>query len=310
MPWVVVDLVRAELDRVGERISGRFTGGEPRLCPGRRKDVFFWTKRIFGAGSCLLAGVLAGACGGCAAVSRSQQVSYQGYGGTAIVSADGRTITVGPYPEVGCPATVTPVARESATQVALFLEYVTPPGPPSCLNVGVAEPMVGACDIRLAQPLGARKLADGATGRAIAWISARLVLRPAALPAGYRFNDLIPAADLSRRLGPAGAVQFYDSPDTPAAVEITQSAGVSPRMPGPGAGGWTAIRVRGHRGRAACNLITWRENGLTDFIVVRTQNGPDEPQVLSTQQLIAIADSAPAYDPGPLPTSSLCTQTR
>ena len=288
-------------------MSGSRAGyqGEPRLCAGRRRDVIFWTKRTFGAGSYLLAGMLAGACGGCAAVSSGQQVSYQGYGGTAIVSADGRTVTVGPYPEAGCPATVAPVTRESATQWALFLEYVTPPGPPSCLRVGVAEPLVEACDIRLAEPLGTRKLADGATGRAIAWISARLVLRPAVLPAGYRFSDLIPAADLSRRLGPAGAVQFYGSPDTPAAMEITQSAG-SLRIPGLGAGGWTAIRVRGHPGRAGRNVITWRENGLTDFIVTGTQNGPDEPQVLSTRQLIAIAGSAPAHNPGPLPTSSLC----
>jgi hypothetical protein len=48
-------------------------------------------------------------------------------------------------------------------------------------------------------------------------------------------------------------------------------------------------------------MITWRENGLTDLIVVGVQNGPDEPQVLSTQQLIAIADSASAYNSEPVP---------
>jgi hypothetical protein len=36
-------------------------------------------------------------------------------------------------------------------------------------------------------------------------------------------------------------------------------------------------------------------------MVVGIQNGPTDPQVLNTQQLIAIADSAPAYNTGALP---------
>src|SRR5438552_12572573 len=115
--------------------------------------------------SCLLGGLLVAACSGCASVGSGPhggQVAYRGYGGTAIVSADGRTITVGPY--LGdCPAKVTPAARESATGVALYLEYATPPNPPSCAHAMAA--IVDARDIRLREPLGNRKLTDGVTGQ-------------------------------------------------------------------------------------------------------------------------------------------------
>ena len=69
---------------------------------------------------------------------------------------------------------------------------------------------------------------------------------------------------------------------------IEQSAGRL-QVLGPGPAGWTAIRVRGLPGRATRNLITWRENGLTDLIMVAS---PQWPQVLTTTQLVAMADSA------------------
>lgn len=219
------------------------------------------------------------------------QVSYQGYGGTAIVSTDGRTVTVGQF-GTSCPAKVMAVARESATRVALVLQLLTPDNPPPCLPS--AAPIVPSQAIRLHAPLGSRKLVDGATGRATAWISARLVLRPAALPAGYRLTELIPAADISRAQspGPRGCKQFYRSQRDANELEIVQSAG-SVQIPGAGSGGWTRIRVRGYAGRASRNLITWRENGLTDYVLIGEQS-PGGAQVLSTRQLIAIADSAPA----------------
>ena len=58
-----------------------------------------------------------------------QVVSYQGYGGTAIVSMDGRTITVGQFASGSCGTTVKAVARESATRVALLLRFSTPRNP-------------------------------------------------------------------------------------------------------------------------------------------------------------------------------------
>ena len=141
---------------------------------------------------------------------------------------------------------------------------------------------------------------DGVTGREIAWISGRFVLRPAALPAAYRLTEVVPQASLvdSPRTGPAGAVQLFRSPGTAAELEIAQSAGNVP-IPGPGPGGWISIRIRGHAGLATRNLITWRENGLTDVISVL--NGRDDLQVLTTGQLLAIADSAPDYNTQPLP---------
>lgn len=247
--------------------------------------------------SLVIAGLLVASCS--ASTGTSSHVSYQGYSGTAVVSADGRTIMVGPYLSGGCSATVTAVARESTTEVALFLQGV--PSNRQCSGPTEVAASVPAQDIRLVQPLGSRKMVDGATGRAIAWISARLMLRPAALPVGYRLTEVAPAVELGRTEspGPAGVTQFYGSPHGADALEIAQGAGGF-QVPGPGTGGWTSIRVRGQSGRATRNLITWRQNGLTDFIVVGRQNGPDEPQVMSTQQLIAIANSSPAYYTGPL----------
>ncbi len=220
-------------------------------------------------------------------------MSYQGYGGTAVVSADGQTILVGPYMSGGCVAAVTAVARQSTTKIALFLQAVTKPG--GCQNGMNEAGLVPAQDIRLAQPLASRKLVDGATGGVIAWLSARLMLRPTALPAGYPPTGVAPAVTWPRAGSsePAGIYQFYSLPHGADPLEIAQSAG-SPQVPGPGPGGWITIRVRGQSGCATRNVITWRENGLTDFIVVGGLDGPDEPQLLTTRQLIAIADSAPA----------------
>jgi hypothetical protein len=53
-------------------------------------------------------------------------VTYQGYAGTAIISADGRTLVVGPY-GLDCGSRVTVVALEGVAKVALFLQY-TPAG--------------------------------------------------------------------------------------------------------------------------------------------------------------------------------------
>jgi hypothetical protein len=250
------------------------------------------SRRMRGVLVAAITGCLA-AVGGCAVIAsgaRGQVVSLQGYGGTAIVSADGRTVTVGPYlPD--CPAKVTVVARQSATQVALFLQHLTPAHPPPCRQAMSA--LVDSQDVRLHAPLCSRKLVDGTTGRATAFISARLVLRPTALPAGFRLFELIPAINHSRPQspGPAGCVQFYSWHGDPNYLEIVQSAG-SLHVPGPAKGGLTTIRVRGHPGRAARNLITWREHGLTDYLLAGP--GPAGPQALSTQQLISIADSAPA----------------
>jgi hypothetical protein len=82
----------------------------------------------------------------------------------------------------------------------------------------------------------------------------------------------------------------YRGKTLPNELVITQGAGKL-TVSKPTTGGWTPITVRGHAGHAAHNAITWQENGLTDIIAIGV---PDSPQLLTTEQLIAIADSAPA----------------
>ncbi|MDR2987233.1 MAG: hypothetical protein LBV34_20585 [Nocardiopsaceae bacterium] len=244
-------------------------------------------------------GCIAALSPGCGVISGTggQVVSYQGYRGTAIVSKDGRTITVGEFGSASCGATVRAVARESASRVALLVRSSTPRQTPSFCKYGVAPVITTSQNSRLHTPLGSRTLVDGRTGRATAWISARLVLRPTRVPLGYRLaNRIIPAADLTRAqsAGPAGCTQFYRSPKKSNELAIIQTAGKLPRSVTPQVIGGHPIRVRGHAGRASRNVITWREDGLTDYILIFGDQSPqDLPQLLTTQQLIGIAESAP-----------------
>jgi hypothetical protein len=204
------------------------------------------------------------------------------------------------YPAGSCTASITPVARESGTQVSLFLQYV----PLSSYHIPCGKDFArrGAYNIQLRAPLGNRILVDGATGQATASISARLVLRPAALPDGFRLDQLYAAPDLfAQRPRPAGCLQSYTpNKNVYGELVIVQSAGpVKLPFVLPGPGGWISIMVRRHRGHAAPNVITWRENGLTDYVAVYSL--PSGMTLLSTQQLIAIADSAPAVNSRPIP---------
>jgi hypothetical protein len=61
----------------------------------------------------------------------------------------------------------------------------------------------------------------------------------------------------------------------------------------PGSGPLTPILVRGHGGLPTVNAITWREHGLSVLFPVYSVSSPPARVVLSTRQLIAIADSAP-----------------
>jgi hypothetical protein len=186
---------------------------------------------------------LSSGCGMIGSRAGGQVTTYQGYGGTAIVSADGRTITVGPYLP-SCPARGSVVARESPAHVALFVRYVTPAHPGPCPQAMAA--LVVSQNVSLRSPVASRKLIDGGTGRPIASISARFVLRPKALPPGARLFQLIPAIDRARPQspGPAECTQFYTRRGVSDYLEIVQSAG-SLQIPEPGRGGWKVIRVGG-----------------------------------------------------------------
>ena len=228
---------------------------------------------IVGAGS--LVTVLAGCAG-------QQPALLQGYAGTAIVSSDGRTLIVGPY-GLQCGDTVTVVAQENRAKVSLFVQYM--PGGPACFPGEGAMAMVPEQHIQLRAALAHRKLVDGKTGTATQWLSARLVLRPRFIPAGFRSTGLLPW--MSSSLYPDGVrsaacMQIYHLRNRVQEFEIIQSAaGLQLQH----RGGWKPIRVRGQPGQAAAGVITWREEGLTNFM--------SASEGLTTAQLIAIADSAP-----------------
>jgi hypothetical protein len=169
---------------------------------------------------------------GCGNASRAsgQVVSCQGYGGTAIVSTDGRTITTGEF-GASCPAKVKAVARETATRVALFLQLSTPRNPPSCPNAAAA--IIPAQNVRLRAPLGSRKLVNGRTGR----------------PTGVDQRPVHSAP--------------HSSPGQR-----------SPSRADPGSG----------PGQGAKPRPGW---------MTGVQNPQNSPEMLSTQQLIAIAESSP-----------------
>jgi len=214
-------------------------------------------------------------------------VTYQGYSGSAIVSADGRTLVVGPY-GLECGSTVTVVAREGVAKVGLFLQYT----PARQCNPGEgAMAQVTAQRIRLHTPLGDRNLVDGETGTAIAYLSAGLILRPTSIPAGFRQIGLLPW--MSASLDPRGArsaacTQIYQARNGLNEFEILQSA-AGLQLPG---SSWVPITVRGFPGRATADVISWHEHGLNDAIW-----GP-----FGTSELVAIADSA--LSPGLPPTIS------
>jgi hypothetical protein len=232
-------------------------------------------------GAALVAGAAVLAVVAFVRFSRDREiVTYQGYSGTAIVSADGRVLTIGPYGQ-RCGATVTAVARESRAQVALFLQYATGP---TCGPGEGSMAIVPAQRIRLRASLGHRKLVNGATRTATPSLSAKLILQPRFIPAGFRSRGPMPwmGGDLYARDGQSAAcTQTYKALHGPDEFSIVQSsAGL--QLP---YSGWTPIRVRGLPGRAVRGVITWREQGLTDAILGSLD--------MTTAQLVAIADSAP-----------------
>lgn len=212
-------------------------------------------------------------------------VSYHGYDGPALLSADHRTVTVAgfTYP---CFGTLRPIARETRERVALWLKYVTPVHHGAC-NMDMA--MEGPRSIRLRAPLGSRRLVDGATGRALHWFGAQKMLRPSAIPEGYKLQDVTPLVTSLPAAATPGCRQDYQSPV--ATLSIIQSASPLELPRTDGGRPPATIQVRGHTGFASSQAITWREAGYYVMIEAfpRTGNAP----VVTTAALVAIADSAP-----------------
>lgn len=222
-------------------------------------------------------------------VLAGSSVGYTGYDGPAMVSADGRTVTVGGfgYP---CFGTVSPLAQESARQVRLSLRWTTPNKHGVC-NKSMA--LVRAMDVHLSAPLSARTLVNGDNGRALDWFDGRRVLHPSWLPAGCALQYASPAVSSGLATGPrylAGYVQDYQSSTTGAVLMITQILGTANTPPDP-QDHPTAIRVRGHPGRADSHSITWTEDGQTIRLSIYSQgSAPGKP--VTVTDLLAIAASA------------------
>jgi hypothetical protein len=239
------------------------------------------------------AGLLVAAAVGCGGGGPLQEES-----GPAVVSADGRVLTL-PEDYGQCGTVPVLVAQESPTEVALWVRE------DGSATLGCDRGSL-PLRVRLAAPLGKRKLVDGATGQRLAQFSARLLLRPAVLPPGYRLWQVWPrwyvpsdghgVMDVrliySRQTrvnqGDYGHLQIAEYPDTPF-IPGPWHPGVFPSDP---PGTWTPIRVRGVPGWAARGSIAWRQHGFL-YMVSIDSGAPPLPPLLSTAQLIAIADSAP-----------------
>jgi hypothetical protein len=215
--------------------------------------------------------------------------------GPAVVSADGRVLTIDGY-YAGCGTASTLVARQSPARVALWVRdvVVRPVAPGACAQ-GAPPPR----QVRLAAPLGKRKLVDGASGQPILQFSARQLLLPRVLPHGYRLQEVVPlvtspeghpvvtvSLHYYRQSGGTGELVITESPDGPFVPQPWQSP-PEPWQPPGQQGRWTLIRVRGVQGWAASAVIAWRQRGLVYSV------SAEPPPPLTTAQLIAIADSAP-----------------
>jgi hypothetical protein len=226
----------------------------------------------------------ASGCGSAGAVSGGA-VSWGGVWGPAIVSADGRTLTVAGY-ATGCGITATLVARQSPTQVALRARDVVTS---SCFPGEGAMPRPPPLEVRLDTALGRRKLLNGCTGRPVPQFDARLLLQPRILPPGYQLRQVYPQLTGTEGHAVAEVRLSYDAQtETAGYLLITESPDspfVSPPWQSPADGSqWTRIRVRGVPAWAGPSVIAWRQRGLLYSV---SASPP-----LTTTQLTAIADSA------------------
>jgi hypothetical protein len=241
----------------------------------------------------LTAGLLCVSLAGCGVVTGASGggggqtvVSYDGYAGPALLSADQRTVTVAGF-SYPCFGTMQPIARETSTRVSLWLKYETPAHHGAC-NSSMA--MEGPRNIRLSAPLGGRLLIGGATGQPVHWFDVRRMLRPSVIPAGFKLQEITPllANSLPAPATPGCRQEYLARGD--ATLSIVQSAG-SLQLPQTGNRAPGAIRVRGYPGYASADGITWREGGYN--ILIEDFPGSGSVPVLTTAELITIADSAP-----------------
>ncbi len=224
-------------------------------------------------------------------VETGSTVSYGGYSGPVLVSVDGRTVTVGGFAQP-CFGSVSLVADETPTQVALRLRTTTPRQHSGCHS---AMGMIQALTVQLHAPLGSRVLVEGGTGLSLLWFDGRRTLRPGRLPAGYALKSTSPWVGRGPATGPrflVGCAQYFRSAQTGGVFEVIQTGGVR-NLPQAAHSGATPVWVRGVRGLADDGSVGWTADGqtFTVGVVAAPDEGPGA--VLTIDDLIATIDSAP-----------------
>ena len=209
-------------------------------------------------------------------------VTTQSIDGGALVSSDGRTVSV----TVGtnCNQTNTLTASEQQAVVTVAVQ-VRVSGPPCSGFPGAA-----VYSARLRAPLGHRSLVDGATGRPVPIFDGRRILRPAYLPPGYALR--YDAPDAFYLLGSqylavpqdptVSCSQLYAAHGFQDLLVITQASGGTLHWPPDFVP--RAVTVRGHRALAVSGRVSWTQDGQT-IVVAATD------QALPASELIAVADS-------------------
>jgi hypothetical protein len=185
-----------------------------------------------------------------------------------------------------CDGTSTLIARQSAARVALRVRDDAVPCPPGAAAWAMSAPL----SVRLAAPLGKRKLVNAATGQPIARFSAPLLLRP-----DYQLREVDPQPTGPKAHPVAGVELHYARSHAAGDLWLTEYPD-SPHVPPPWQppakeGPWARIRVRGVPGWASPAGIAWRQHGLIYSISAGPPTESGGPP-LTTARLIAMANSA------------------
>jgi hypothetical protein len=163
--------------------------------------------------------------------------------GIALVSADGRTVTV-PDNSRDCRTAATLVVAESPRTVSIFERTSVARG------ISCDGPQ-GTLTAVLHKPLGGRALIDAISGRRLSWCDQGRVLTPAHLPPGFPRTAKMPDNEV---VGAPVCTRIYQS-RTVGTIAITQLTG-TPHLTGA-----TMLRVRAHPAWAARGSLTWSEGG-------------------------------------------------
>jgi len=220
----------------------------------------------------------AAACGGSGPSIQSQDISR------ALVSADGRTITV-PALGGGCVTGVHLTAAETSAEVDLRLTARV-----SGEGVCPADVVLLQASVVLPRPLGSRRLVDQATGRAVPYIPGQDLARPGWLPPGagkpgnsfsggwtrtYTFPE-------SRRLAP---LEISENPGRFADPQQFADGGASPRKVS--VGGKPARLVVEDSGHLGDVFVGWMAGKYS--IVVSSAPWYADQRTLSPRAVLRVA---------------------